>query len=134
MMLAHRREVDVLDDHHLVVVLDEERVVEDVLDLLVVTGREELQRRLDTLGRLGQALTLGVLAQLLQHLRDQFRDHASSPRYSNRFLAVSTTVIRESRPAGSPGASVRQNARARLSPVVITPASAGTSSSFAWST
>src|SRR6266513_4486033 len=131
---AHRKKVDVLDDDHFVVFFDEQRVVEHVLDLFVVSRREVLQRGGDALGRLRQPLALRVLAQLLQQLLDQLLDHVSSPRYSNRFFAVSTTVTRDSRPVGSPGASACQKARARLSPVVITPAKAGASSSLAWST
>src|SRR5438874_9874520 len=133
-MLAETGEVYALYDDHLVVVFHAQFTDDDIFDLLVVSGREVLHRGLDVLGRLGEAFPLRVLAQLLQDLLDHFCDHASSPRYSNRFLAVSTTVMRESRPVGSPGASVRQNARARLSPVVITPARVVTSSSFAWST
>src|SRR5215470_9052045 len=131
MMLTQTREVDVFDDDHLVVILDEERAVEHVFDFLVVTRRQIAQGRFDALGRLDETLTIDVLAQLLQDLFDVLADHPSSPRYSNRFFAVSTTVTRESRPVGSPAASVRQKARARLSPVVMTPASAGASSSFA---
>src|SRR5437867_418985 len=137
---AKRREIDVLHDHHLVVLLDKHGAVEDLLDILSVARREVAERLLHALGRLVQALALHVLAQFLQELRDQLRDlsvfahYAASPSYWNRFLAVSTTVTRRSAPAGTAGASRRQNARASPSPVVTTPASAGTSSSVRWST
>src|SRR2546422_6559188 len=49
---ADRKKVDVLDDHHLVVVLDEHGVVQDLLDVLVVARREVAQRLRDALGRL----------------------------------------------------------------------------------
>src|SRR5439155_1235408 len=43
-MIPYRKKVDVLDDHHLVVVLDEHGVVQDLLDVLVVARREVAQR------------------------------------------------------------------------------------------
>src|SRR5687767_8702848 len=135
MVLAEAREVDVLDDHHLIVVLDEQRVVEDLVHALRIAGREVPQRLLDSLRRLGQAFTVRVFTELLQQLLDELGDHSLSPRYSKRFFAVSTTDTRCRLPRGATaGASTRQNARASPSPVVITPARAGASSSFRWST
>ena len=128
-MLAHREEVDVLHDHHFVVFLDEERAVEDVVDVLGVTGREVLHRLRHALRRALETFAVRILSELLQELLDELFDHAASPRYSKRFFAVSTTRTRRSVPGASAGTSTSQNARARPSPVVMTPASAGTASS-----
>src|SRR5712691_5857858 len=127
-MFTQREKVDVLDHDHLIVVLDEEGVVEDGVDVLIVAGGQVAQRLLHAVGGAIEPLAGDVLAQLLQQLLDERRDHRPSPAYSNRFLAVSTTDTRASAPAGSAGASRSQKDRARLSPVVITPASSGTAS------
>src|SRR5205823_889254 len=126
--LAQRGEVDVLHDHHLVVFLDEQRIVQDLVDVLAVAGCEVLHRLRHTLGRALEAFAVRILSELLEELFDELFDHAASPRYSKRFFAVSTTRTRRSVPDGSTGASTSQNARARPSPVVTTPASAGTAS------
>ena len=55
-------ELDVLDDHHVVVVLVENRAVEQGLDVLPVAAREELQGFGDAVGRPQQALPVGVFA------------------------------------------------------------------------
>src|SRR5262245_21932452 len=127
-MLAQGEEVDVLDHDHLVVVLDEEGVVEDGVDVQMVPGGQVTEGLLHALGRAVQPLAPDVLAQLLEQLLDEGRDHRASPVHSNRFLAVSTTATRASAAAGNRGASRSQNARARPSPVVITPASRSTAS------
>src|SRR3990170_2558472 len=134
MMLTEAEKVDVLHDHHLVVVLDEEGIVQDVLHVPVVSRRQVAERLRDALRRLREPLAVGILAQLLQELGDQPGDHRAPPSYSKRFLAVSTTPTRRSAPAGTSGASSRQNAPARPSPAGITPASSGTASSVWWST
>src|SRR6266480_100467 len=105
MVLAETEEVDVLHDHHLVVVLDEHGVVQDFLHVLVVARGEIPQGVRHALGRLLEPLALRVLTELLQELRDQLFEHHAPPRYSNRFFAVSTTLTRRSRAsptAGSP--------------------------------
>ena len=48
-MLAEAVEVDVLDDHHLVIIDGEQRVVEDRVDVRRVAARQEPQRLLDPL-------------------------------------------------------------------------------------
>src|SRR5713101_3323066 len=98
MMFTEGEKVDVLDHHHLVVVLDEERVVEDLVDVLAVAGGQVAQRLLHAVRGAVEPLALDVLAQLLQQLLDQPRDHRPSPAYSNRFLAVSTNATRASAP------------------------------------
>src|SRR6266480_5618559 len=134
MVLAETEEVDVLHDHHLVVVLDEHGVVQDFLHVLVVARGEIPQGVRHALGRLLEPLALRVLTELLQELRDQLFEHHAPPRYSNRFFAVSTTLTRRSRASPTAGLRIRQNARARPSPVVITPRRASTPSSASWST
>ena len=119
---------------HLVVVLDEERLVQDGVHVLLVPRREIAERVFHALRRALQALALRVLAELGQQLPDQLRDpavahrHAGTP-YSNRFFRVSCTTTRTSVRGGSARPSTRQNARASPSPVVTTPSSNGTSSS-----
>ena len=76
---AEAEKVDVLHDHHLVVVLDEHGVVQDVLHVSVVARGEVAQRLCDTLRGLLEPLAVHVLAELLQELRDQLFDHASPP-------------------------------------------------------
>src|SRR5262249_982080 len=103
MMLAQRVEVDVLDQHHLVVVVfRENRPVQDLADILLVARREEVQHRLHAGGCLLQPLALGVLAKLPQDAFDQLL-HSASPvaSYSKRLFSVSTTATRASRPGGS---------------------------------
>ena len=102
-VLAEAVEVDVLHDHHLVVADVEERVVEDLPGILRVAGAEEAHRLGDADRRAQQAVAAGVLAELLQQLRDQGLDriavafaHSSSP-YTKELRLVSTTRTRASR-------------------------------------
>ncbi len=55
-MLAETVEVDVLDDHHLVIIDGEERVVEDGVDVGGVTAGQETKRLLHSLRRVEQPL------------------------------------------------------------------------------
>src|SRR5204863_477048 len=80
-------------------------------------------------------LAMDVFPQLLQAVLHRACDriairHQASPRYSNRFFAVSSTAIRRKRPDGSAGFKACEKARASPSPVVITPASGGACSSW----
>ena len=70
MVLAEAAEIDILHDHHFVVVLDEHGAVQDLLGVLSVAGGEIAQRLLDTLGRPVQPLALDILTELFQDLRD----------------------------------------------------------------
>ncbi len=54
MVLAEAVEVDVLDDHHLVIIDGEQRVVEHRIDVGRVAARQEPQRLLDALRRVEQ--------------------------------------------------------------------------------
>src|SRR2546425_2999334 len=90
---TERKEVDVLDDHHLVVFLDEESIVENIFNLLVVAGRKEPQRTGHTFGSLRQPFPLRVLAQLFQKLSDELFDHRSSRMQPHPHDAGSTRVI-----------------------------------------
>src|SRR5262249_40443115 len=101
----------------------------NLADVLAIPRGEVAQRLLHAVGGAVEPRALDVLAQLREQLLDERGNHRASSVYSNRFFAVSTTATRASAPAGSPLASRSQHARARLSPVVITPASCGTASS-----
>src|SRR5438309_1216469 len=89
---AQREEVDVLHDDHLVIVFDEQRVVQDVLDFLFVPGGEILQRGGDAFRRLRQALALYVLAQFVQKLLDELFDHRASRMQRGSHGVGSTSV------------------------------------------
>ncbi len=107
-MLTEAEVVDVLHDDHFVVVLDEERVIEHVLHVRVVPGRQIAERLLDTFWRARESLALGILTELLEELLDKLGDHTASLAHPPcRSLAVSWTVT-------------RQGAGARLAPCVIT--------------
>ena len=71
MMLAERIEVDVLDDHHLVIIDGEQRVVQDVIDVCAIPARQESQRLFDTRGRAREPFTVGVFTELDQEAPDQ---------------------------------------------------------------
>ena len=70
MVLAERIERDVLDHHHLAVVLFEQSTTQDLLSTLLVALGEELHSFAHTHRSLLQALTLGVFAHKLQNLLD----------------------------------------------------------------
>jgi hypothetical protein len=70
-VLAEAVEVDVLDEHHLVVGHLEERVVEDRVRILRVALGEEAQRLRHPLGGALQAVARGVLAELLEQRVDE---------------------------------------------------------------
>ena len=55
-MLAQAVEVDVLDDHHLAIIDREQRVVEHLVDVGVVSAGQKLERLLDPLRRVEQPL------------------------------------------------------------------------------
>ena len=63
-MLAQAVEVDVLDDHHLVIIDSEQCVVEHRVDVGGVAARQELQRLLDALRRVEQPLAGRIFAEL----------------------------------------------------------------------
>src|SRR6266542_1823738 len=136
---AQTVEVDVLDDHHLVVLFGEQGLVEHVVDILALPGGQVPVGLGHSRRRPLESLARGILADFLQQVTDQPFERrvpfiggfhhcplTSSPRYSNTLLAVSITATRRSRPGGRTGSSHCQKVRARLSPVVITPESPGT--------
>ena len=67
-VLAHREEVNVLHDDHLVVVFLEEGRVEHGVRVLGIATGENLHRLCQTHRRLQQSFTLGILAQELYDL------------------------------------------------------------------
>src|SRR5204863_5932880 len=71
MMVSERVEVDVLDDHHLVVIDGEQRVVQDFIDICLVPGRQEAQRLLDARGSTNEPLTIRIFTELDQEPPDQ---------------------------------------------------------------
>ena len=66
MVLAEAVDLDVLDEHHLGVVLLEDGARGDALGVEAVAVGQELERLRDALGRLEQPLALGVLADELE--------------------------------------------------------------------
>src|SRR6185503_350690 len=102
-VLAERVEVDVPHQHHLVVVvLGEDRAVQDLVDVLLVARGEELQHGFHARRRLLESFPLRILAELAQDALDQLL-HAAPPAasYSKRLFSVSTTATRLSLPGGS---------------------------------
>jgi hypothetical protein len=65
-VLAEAVELDVLDDHHLVVGDVEEGVVQDLVRVLVIAPGQEAQRLRDAARRADQAVAARALAQLLE--------------------------------------------------------------------
>ena len=63
MMFAEAEEFDILDDHHLVILHAEERVVDDLLDILRVTAGEVFQCLVGALGRTQKAFPSRVLTE-----------------------------------------------------------------------
>src|SRR5262249_50360158 len=144
-VLAEAVEVDVLHDHHLVVGDREERIVQDRHRVLLVALREEAQRARDARRRPREPFAAGLLAELLQELRDarldRVRDlgglaHAGSPS-SKELRRVSTMRTRRRRAAPSAAigaASSSKTTRAMFSAVGTRPraAKSGASLSRRW--
>src|SRR5262245_13611645 len=70
-MLAETVEVDVAHDHHLVILDGEERAVDDLVEVGVVSAREELHRLGDAARRLAQPLAIRILAEFFQQTTDR---------------------------------------------------------------
>jgi len=87
MMLAEGEEVDVLDDHHLVVGVGEDRLVEHRHRVGLVAGGEELQGRGDAVRRPEQPLAVRVLADAFEQGADMggHVDVGRLPRLAVRF-------------------------------------------------
>src|SRR5688500_12272863 len=66
MVLAHREEINVTDDDHLIVLLFEDRTIKDLLNIHRVPTRKILHRCGGTMRRTEQADTLWILADLGQ--------------------------------------------------------------------
>jgi hypothetical protein len=58
-MLAEAVEIDVLDDHHLAVINCEQRVVDDFVDVGLVSAGQEAQRLFHALRRVAEAFAQG---------------------------------------------------------------------------
>ncbi len=67
-MLAQRIQLDVLEDHHLVVVGSEQRTVDDFLQVLLVPMTQILHGLGSALWRVEQTFALGVFTQALEDL------------------------------------------------------------------
>ncbi len=72
MVLAKAEHLDVLHDHHLVVIHAEERALQDLLRVFAVALGEILQRLRVTLRGLGQSFAVRLFAQADEHLARQF--------------------------------------------------------------
>ena len=71
-VLAQAEHLNVLYDHHFVIVNAEQRALQDLLRVLAIAFGEILQRLGVTLRCLQQAFALGLFAQADQHLAHQF--------------------------------------------------------------
>src|SRR5271157_4426916 len=72
MVLAKAEHLDVLHDHHLVVIHAVERALQDQLGILAVALGEVLQRLRVALRGLGQSFSAGLFAETDEHLARQF--------------------------------------------------------------
>lgn len=70
-MFAERKKVDVLDDHHLVVINREQRAVEQMVHVLPVAPCHELPCLSHARRCVAETVACGVFAQRDQHLRHQ---------------------------------------------------------------
>ena len=70
-VLAQAVEVDVLDDHHLVIIDGEQRVVEHLVDVGAVPAGQKLVRLLHPLRRVAQSFARRIFAEVRQQLRDR---------------------------------------------------------------
>jgi len=70
-VLAHAEHFDVFDDHHLIVIDGEERVVDDVGGLLGVAVGEVLHGLDDALRGVDEAFARGILADAEDHFADE---------------------------------------------------------------
>jgi hypothetical protein len=68
-MLAHAEEIDVLDDHHFVVLDREQCPIQKVIDIALVSLRHESQRLGDPFRGLEQAIAPRPFSQGEQHFR-----------------------------------------------------------------
>jgi tetratricopeptide (TPR) repeat protein len=89
-VLAEAVEVDVLDDHHLVIIDGEQRAVETASMSASVAARQEAQRLLDALRRVEQPLARRVLPELpeTQGIRAGLRYRAPVKEALERVLAI----------------------------------------------
>src|ERR1700749_4931634 len=69
MMFAKRIELNVLNDHHFVIVDVEERVVKHVLHRLPIAASQKLDRLLHALRRSHQPIPRRILSDAMQQLR-----------------------------------------------------------------
>src|SRR5262249_44975660 len=91
-MLTERVELDVLHNHHVVVLFHENGIVQDRLHILTVSLGKEPERLCRALGGGAQPLSGGILADRLQESRKMRLDavlpvadaHATLPRRSRR--------------------------------------------------
>ena len=67
-VFAQRVQLDVLEDHHLVVVRGKQCAVDDLFQVLLVAMTQVLHGLGGALGRIEQAFALGVFAQALEDL------------------------------------------------------------------
>src|SRR2546426_6584829 len=86
MMFTHRKYLDVLHHHHLVVADAEERAVEQGADVFLIALGEEPEGPLDALRSLEQALPVRILADCGQHGADVRSDGGRSRRSPGRGL------------------------------------------------
>ena len=86
-MLTERVEIDVLDDHHIVVIDGEQCVVEDIVDVCVVPGRQESQGLFHTRRRADEPFAVGILTELDQEAPDEILHLCILQRHFSHFAA-----------------------------------------------
>ena len=64
-------DVEVLDDHHLIVGFVKDGALEDFPRILAISGCEEAERLVESLGSLRKPLAVGVLSDLGEQVADE---------------------------------------------------------------
>src|SRR6266404_9169009 len=121
MMFAQAEKVDILYDHHFVILFGKHCAVENFFNILIIPLREEIERPCDAAGGPAQPLSIRVLTDTEKDrfdciLESWFFGH-DQPRYSAKLLGVSYTLIEWSLPEEILGERILQNAVARFSAV-----------------
>ena len=72
MVFAEGEDVEVLDDHHLVVGFMEDGALEDFPGILAIPGGKEADRLVESFRGLLEPLAIGVLSDLGEQVADEF--------------------------------------------------------------
>jgi len=86
-MLTERVEIDVLDDHHLVVIDGEQSIVKDIVDVCAVPGRQESQGFFHARRRADEPFAVGILTEFDQEAPDEILHSRILQRRFSRFAS-----------------------------------------------